>query len=71
MNSAPWTDIGRIQHEVADVKQQLHGKVNNHEIHALASRVDRLEHSLREARADIAGLLSRIEALENEMIQVR
>lgn len=45
----------------------VRGKADSHEIHSLRSDVGSLEHSLREARAEIDGLRSRCEELQENL----
>ena len=62
---APWTDVGRLQSEVDSLKQKLTGKVDSHAIDSLRNKVDHLEHSLREIRANVNELLDRVQWQEN------
>jgi len=62
---APWTEIGGLQSEIRDIKSELGQMVRSYELHSLTSRVDRLEHSVRETSSQVNELLSRIETVEN------
>lgn len=42
----------------------VRSKADSHEVHSLIGRVDSLEHSLREARAENDGLRARIEEIQ-------
>ncbi len=64
MLSAPWTQIGSLQSDVQDIKNALHRKVDDHELHSAKSAVDRVEHTLGEIRSEVDGLRSRLEVLE-------
>lgn len=57
----PFSDVG---YEIADVRREVSRKADANEVHSVARNVDSLEHSLREARAEIDGLRHRCEALE-------
>lgn len=46
------------------INAAVHGKAESHEINSLRNDVDRLEHSLREVRAENDGLRGRCEELE-------
>ena len=61
---APWTGIGALQQEVSSIKSDLHRKANSYEISTLSSKVDSLEHTIRELRTEIDGLCSRLQTLE-------
>ena len=64
---APWTEVGRLQSDVSDIKRQLNGKVDDHEIYSLRSKVDSLEHSLREISTSLDEFRYRIEDAENKI----
>jgi len=67
---APWTEIGRLQSDLSDVKRQLNNKAENHEIHTLNIKVDSMERSMRELSSNIDELRYRIEDAENKITQV-
>ena len=70
MIQAPWTEIGRLQSDVSDIKRQLNGKVESHEIHSLKSNVDSMERSLREISSNFDALRYRVEETENKIDQI-
>lgn len=57
----PFSNVG---YDIQDLKRQIEHKADQHEIHALNSKLDRLEHSLREACAETDGLRLRCKRLE-------
>lgn len=65
---APWTGIGSLQSEVTDIKRILSGKADAHEIHSINTRLDHLEHTIREISSTLDGLRYRCEALEEDKI---
>ena len=65
---APWTEIGRLQSDVSDIKRQLNNKVDNHEIHTLRNNVDSLERSMWELSSSVDELRGRIEDAENKIM---
>lgn len=67
MNSAPWTEIGRCQADIQSIKSELHRKADSYEIHEINRRLDRLEHSVREISSALDGLLSRLQACEDQV----
>jgi flagellar biosynthesis chaperone FliJ len=69
-NQPPWTGLGSLQSDVSDIKSQLHGKVDSHEIHSINSRLDRLEHTMREISSALDELRHRCEILEENKIAV-
>ena len=64
MLDAPWTQVGSLQQDVMQLRQQLGGKADAHEIHALASDVASLQRTVREIRAETDSLRYRVEELE-------
>jgi hypothetical protein len=65
---APWTEIGRLQSEVGDIKRDLFRKADSHEVRALNGRVDSIESSLQQIRIEVDGLLNRVQAMEDGRI---
>ena len=70
---SPFTDVGalqadvqKIRYEVQAMQPQIHNKADTHEIHAIYSRMDNVEHSMREISAVLDGLCYRLEAIERE-----
>lgn len=49
------------------INSAISAKADAHEVHALRSTVDRLEHSLREARTEIDGLRGQCEELQTRV----
>lgn len=68
---APWTGIGSLQQEVADVRREVSSKANSYEIRSIDSRLDRLEHSVQQISSENDSLLTRLQQLEEEMIQIK
>jgi len=57
---------------IADVERKAdaaHGRL--HEVNSLRSDVDRLEHSLREARSEIDGLRAQLETVQSALIELQ
>lgn len=63
-SQAPWTEVGRLQSDMHQIRSTLQRKADSHEVHSLARRLDGVERALREVRTDVAGLCSRLQALE-------
>lgn len=61
MHTNPFSPAG---YDLADLRNRIERKADEHELATLRSAVDRLEHSLRESRAETDGLRSRCERLE-------
>lgn len=68
MLSAPWTEVGRLQQEVQSIRNELYRKVENHEIHSINSRLDSLEHSLRELGTTLDRIQSWMQTNEARVI---
>ena len=64
----PWTGIGSLQAEVSSIQNQLRGKVDSHEIHSINSRLDHLEHSIREISSLCNDLRNRLQVLEENKL---
>jgi chromosome segregation ATPase len=60
----PWTEIGRLQGEIRTIEREMHNKAESHEFHSLRSRMDRLEHSVREIGAALDGLRAELSDLQ-------
>jgi hypothetical protein len=56
---APWTEIGRLQSDVSDIRNELRRKAESHEIHSLSRRLDALERTIGEISSRIDGICSR------------
>ena len=69
MPHAPWTDLGRVEQDIGDIKSSLHRKAESHEIYTLSGRLDSLERTCREIRADADGIQSRLQELERAQVE--
>ena len=67
-NQPPWTGIGSLQSEVSDIKNQLRGKVESYEIHSVKTRLDHLEHTVREISSLCDDFRHRLQVLEEDKI---
>ena len=68
MYSAPWTEIGRVESDVRSLQQDLSRKVNDYDLSTTNGNVDRLECTVRELRATIDELLTRVQELETSRL---
>jgi conjugal transfer/entry exclusion protein len=64
MNHAPWTDIGYLQTDIQQLKNELQQKANSHEIHSINSRMDSLERTCVELSSQFNEILFRLQKLE-------
>jgi len=64
MHSNPFSTVG---YDLRNLECKIDRKADQYEIHTLRSNVDRLECSLREARAETDGLRYRLERLEESI----
>jgi len=78
MQHSPFTAIGQVQQEVREIREKLHNKVeryelsdkaSKHEISPINSRLDNLEHTMREIGYQIDAILSRLERVETNQIE--
>jgi peptidoglycan hydrolase CwlO-like protein len=68
MNHAPWSDIGRIQQELNQVKNDLRNKPNSYEISSINSKLDSLERAMRELGSTLTEIQYRLQELEEDKI---
>jgi predicted nucleic acid-binding Zn-ribbon protein len=61
----PWTDTGRLQQEISDVRRQINQKAGSHEIYAINNRLNSLEQTIANINSQIRDLLYRIQTLES------
>ena len=61
--NAPWTDLGRVESDIRDVKSQLSSFAKSYEFHEISRRVDTLECSVREIGTSLDGFRYEIEEL--------
>jgi len=59
----PWTGLGNLQADVSDLQQKVNLGVKPYEVSEIRSRVDALERTVREIRATIDGLGSRLQEM--------
>jgi len=64
LHTNPFSGTG---YDLRSLESQIERKADKHEVSSLAGAVDRLEHSLREARAEIDGLRSQLQAAQNQI----
>lgn len=69
MNQAPWTDIGSLQSDIRDIKNELHQKSNIYEIHTINSRLDSLERTCRELSSSFNEILFRLQTIEENQMR--
>ncbi|MGM0589240.1 MAG: hypothetical protein ACQETE_12535 [Bacteroidota bacterium] len=66
MKRAPWSDIGRLQSEMQQIKNDVRTKADSHELSSINRRMDNLEHSMRELSAKVDGVLSELRQLQED-----
>lgn len=64
---APWTQMGALQQEINSFKYELERKVENHEIHSINSRLDSMEHTLREISAILNEFTAKMQVCEDRI----
>jgi predicted nucleic acid-binding Zn-ribbon protein len=60
----------RVEWRVEEIERNLQRKADQNEIYTLTGDVDRLECSLREARAEVDGLRHELQALQDQVTQL-
>jgi predicted nucleic acid-binding Zn-ribbon protein len=50
MTAAPWTELGRVQAEVEDLKRQVRDKGSAMDLDSVSRRLSRLEETVRQAK---------------------
>lgn len=66
---SPFTDVGQVQREVDEVRRQVNGKANDYEVHAVVSRLDSLEHTVREISTTLNRIQSELHQLQADKIE--
>lgn len=64
---APWSEIGRIQSDVQQIRNDIRGKVDDYKIHEISRRLDSLECSLREVGSEVAGFQSELHEVQEKI----
>lgn len=64
---APWTEIGRLESEVRDIKSSMWKYAESHKVDEVNRRVGSMEHSLREISSKVDELQSRLDEQENRL----
>jgi hypothetical protein len=68
---APWTEIGRLQSDVSQIKNQLHQMAQSHEVHQITRNVDSLECTVQEISSASDGIRTELETLREEVRLLR
>lgn len=63
----PWTEIGRLESDVREIKDQVNRMVQSHEIQQITSNVASLERAMREVSSTLDGVRHELETLKEEM----
>ncbi len=63
----PTTGLGQLQGEINSLRLALGRKAESHEVATALTRLDRLEHSVREIRSLVDGLVSRLQGAESQL----
>ena len=67
--AAPWSDIGRLQSDIDQLRSQMYNVARTHDVDALSRKVDSMEHSVREISSDIIRLRDKLQEMEEEMLR--
>jgi len=62
----PCSVTGQLESEINSLKREVSGKVNSHEINSINRRLDGLEHSIGEIRAEIDSIWNRMSFLSRK-----
>ena len=66
----PTSAIGSLQSEIQSLKNELRRAANDYEVSEIRRRVVALESAVREIRAEIDGIVSRLQELqENQLVK--
>ena len=68
---APWTGIGSLQSDVHRLESELRRKADDYKVSALDSRVDALVSAVRDVGSVCDGILSRLQALEENQQEIQ
>lgn len=67
----PWTNVGSLQSDVRAIESKLRGKADDYKVTSLNSRVDALVSAIREISTVCDGILSRLEACEENYQEIQ
>ena len=66
----PSSGLGQLESQIRELRSDLNNKANYHQIDTLNSRLDSLEHSMREIRTEITDIWDRLsEFQQGETVQ--
>ncbi len=68
---APWTEIGRLESDVRDIKNQLSQSAKSYELQQISSDVDSLERTVRGISSSFDEFRYELETLKEEMRTLR
>ena len=71
MLQAPWTEIGRLQQELMQLKHELSRKGDKYEINSLSSKVDSLERTNGQLSSEVACLRNELQELQENQIRLK
>ena len=60
-----------MQGEVEEVRRALHGKANSYELHALTSKLDRLECTMRDLSTTLDGFRAELQAVQETLREAK
>lgn len=66
----PSSGLGHLQSEIQQLEHKISGKADQHDVSQTHSDVVRMEHTMREACAEIARLRDRLETLEQKIVDL-
>ncbi len=64
---APWTEIGRLESEVRDIKSSMWKYAESYKVDEVNSRLDRVECTMWEISSKVDELQSRLDEQENRL----
>ena len=68
---APWTEVGRLESDVRDIKSQLNQMAKSYEVHQISGNVDSLGNTVREISSAFDELRFELETVKEEMRVLR
>ena len=60
----------RVEWRVEEIERNVRGKAESHEVSTISSDVVRLEHSLRETRAEVDGLRAQLQTMQDQIARL-
>ena len=69
--SAPWTEIGKLQMDLDELKREVQRKVPNHEMDQVSRRFSKLEQTIHHLEHTVQHLEQNVQTLKEQVETIR